>query len=118
MTELDLQMAQQSAGFTNNAPFEIAAVNVYQYEILPGTNEIGFMLKQKLGEILFARLGYSNSYSYSTTGIDRGSQVAGLGLGVDFDSFSSFAVDYLSVDSRQTISTYSNVINMSFLIKF
>lgn len=118
MTELDLQMAQQSAGFTNNAPFEIAAVNVYQYEILPGTNEIGFMVKQKLGEILFARLGYSNSYSYSTAGINRGSQIAGLGLGVDFDTFSSFAVDYLTVDSRQTTSTYSNVLNMSFLIKF
>jgi hypothetical protein len=118
MTEVDLQVAQQSPGFSNSGPFEIAAVNVYQYEILPGTNEMGFLLKQKLGEILFARLGYSNGYAYSSACIDRGSQVAGLGLGVDFDAFSSFAVDYLSVDSRQTVSTYSNVINLSFLIKF
>jgi hypothetical protein len=65
MTEIDLQVAQQSSGFLNSGPFEIAAVNVYQYEILPGTNEIGFILKQKLGEILFARLGYSNSYAYA-----------------------------------------------------
>jgi hypothetical protein len=66
MTEVDLQVAQQSPGFSNSGPFEIAAVNVYQYEILPGTNEMGFLLKQKLGEILFARLGYSNGYSLST----------------------------------------------------
>ena len=119
MTEIDLQVAQQSSGFLNSGPFEIAAVNVYQYEILPGTNEIGFILKQKLGEILFARVGYSNSYAYAPSiGIDRASQIAGLGLGVDFDSFSTFGVDYLSVDSRQAGNTYSNVINASFLIRF
>jgi hypothetical protein len=72
-----------------------------------------------LGEILFARVGYSNSYAYAPSiGIDRASQIAGLGLGVDFDSFSTFGIDYLSVDSRQAGSTYSNVINASFLIRF
>lgn len=118
MTEVGLQIAQQSPGFSNNAPFEIAAVNVYQYEILPGTSEIGFLLKQKAGEILFLRVGYSNGYAYAPSSVDRGSQMFGLGLGADFDAFSSFSVDYLSVDSRQSGSTYSNVINASFLIKF
>jgi hypothetical protein len=119
MTEIELQVAQLSPGFSNNGPFEIAAVNVYQYEVLPGTNEIGFIVKQKFGEIMFVRLGYSNSYAYNpTVGIDRASQIAGLGLGADFDAFSSFAVDYLSVDSRQAGSSYSNIINASFLIKF
>jgi len=119
MTEIELQVAQLSPGFSNSGPFEIAATNVYQYEVLPGTNEMGFIVKQKFGEIMFARLGYSNSYAYNpTVGIDRASQIAGLGLGADFDAFSTFAVDYLSVDSRQAGSAYSNIINASFLIKF